>query len=898
MARNDVLFSEISIKAQGSSEYINVLQNFQASSTFGGMSIDEGLFEGGISGFIILNDPNPNNDSGSLPSITNLAKTGSMIRFSFSTQVIESGLRSSLSGLSFYIYNVSIVSDISPGIAKLGSSQSVTYRLEFASYESTSINYETRELDEDYVGTISDFVESLASSDQLGILAPTPEDGVTPIQNTTQVEPEIVPTYNGLWIKNRQSLYPWGKEKSIPSINTIIRSSLNYAIPALGQIFDEDGELEDRGTPQEINPSYVFYQSMPDGQWHLIPIGGNEADSLYKKNYIDGNEDAGYHTYRFTMDETVSKRIEMFKLIKSTDLLELQESGAFGSRYNLIEPNYRGLYNGITEIDSGEKADEETVHINDNMGIRNNTYYHDAMSVATHLKQDYVVYKYEDFNAVDEDDDSDSPLLGKKLPVGKENPAFSSLTDTVYGYFDSSYLYKPFPTMNDDYATGRGSKYMWQPMFDTCEFPLITDTTTGEIGIKDIVNIRNKNKQCKLAYTVLSDLKEQWNRYRYSVCCSSDNGGEFLALLVGATWGGQLQENVEDPKGLDRNIIPYGLSAGNTVGHMFRYSFVEVETWPKALVPEETKADVFIEGAPPTQSYYEYLESIDINPANGEKKVYIPGNSGDDYSSNDGDGRPIANGLTFTFGLNPTSDGEQEYKVNQQQEMFVIPVGGGKRGLFSAYNTIEMTNNKAFTGAGINTKGFNYPSGFNLMEIGGMTAGSNSGEGTTPIPATYMGSIVRMNPINDTDLSEIKTRRSLAALGTKGYCEDSNGNRTDAETEAECSKTPDNVWKTYAGTDAYNGPDIPNTVDGPFCSVTYLLNEIMGTVNLPTTFAGPPSKLYFPSADDKIIIERDDKNTRPDISDNAAPQQSTGITGSQTVFVFTAENDHDGKCTT
>ena len=72
----------------------------------------------------------------------------------------------------------------------------------------------------------------------------------------------------------------------------------------------------------------------------------------------------------------------------------------------------------------------------------------------------------------------------------------------------------------------------------------------------------------------------------------------------------------------------------------------------------------------------------------------------------------------------------------------------------------------------------------------------------------------------------------------------------------------------------------------------------MGTVNLPTTFAGPPSKLYFPSADDKIIIERDDKNTRPDISDNAAPQQSTGITGSQTVFVFTAENDHDGKCTT
>ena len=62
---------------------------------------------------------------------------------------------------------------------------------------------------------------------------------------------------------------------------------------------------------------------------------------------MEGNEDAGYHTYRFTMDETVTKRIEMFKLIKATDILELQENGAFGSRYNLIEPNYRGIYNGI-----------------------------------------------------------------------------------------------------------------------------------------------------------------------------------------------------------------------------------------------------------------------------------------------------------------------------------------------------------------------------------------------------------------------------------------------------------------------------------------------------------------------------------------------------------------------
>ena len=72
MARNDVSFSAIELKARGSDQYINILEQFQSSSTFGGMSINEGLFDTGISGFIILNDPDPSNTSSSLPSISNL----------------------------------------------------------------------------------------------------------------------------------------------------------------------------------------------------------------------------------------------------------------------------------------------------------------------------------------------------------------------------------------------------------------------------------------------------------------------------------------------------------------------------------------------------------------------------------------------------------------------------------------------------------------------------------------------------------------------------------------------------------------------------------------------------------------------------------------------------------
>ena len=69
MANNDIVFKEISLRLPGE-DYVNIIDQFQSSSTFGGMSIDEGLFDNGISGFIILNDPDPTNNTFNLPSIT------------------------------------------------------------------------------------------------------------------------------------------------------------------------------------------------------------------------------------------------------------------------------------------------------------------------------------------------------------------------------------------------------------------------------------------------------------------------------------------------------------------------------------------------------------------------------------------------------------------------------------------------------------------------------------------------------------------------------------------------------------------------------------------------------------------------------------------------------------
>ena len=867
MARNNVIFKEVSLRAPGGESYINVIDQFQASSTFGGMSIEEGIFNGGLSGFIILNDPNPNNDVEGLPCIGNLAKTGAMIRFTFTTEILEEDISETLgvsgSGLEFYVYNVSIVSDISPGIVKLGSSQAVTYRLEFASYESTALNYQTIDIfpeDEDYVGTISDFVTELCSPDKIGVLAPSPND-LPPtdniVMNTTMVGPEIFPTYNGAWFKRKQSLYPWGKEKGIPSLNTLVSASLNYAIPTV----DSDKENEDRGAKQEKNASYVFYQSLPTGQWHLVPIGGDivsdsgeSAKSLYRKNYIDGSENDGFHTYRFTMDETTTKRIESFKLIKDKDLLELEEAGAFGSSYRLIEPNYRGIYNGINITSTDEDVSENTVYENSIVGTRNNIYYHDAMSVASHLRQEMVVYTYDEFIS-DGIASSQNPLLGDELVNGRENPAFSSLVDTVYGYFDTSYLYKPFPTRNDDYASSRGSRYMWQPIFDMCDLPLKTNSKTEEIGIDSIIQTRNEYERGRLAYAVLSDLKEQWNRYKNSVCCDSSIGGDkFLAMLVGATTGGPGEE--EDD--YDRDKVPFAIPDGATVGNLYRYSFVEVEVWPRALIPPGvTLGPLGITGPNiPAEDtvYYDYLISKDINPATGEKEIFLPGNSG-------------GTGLTLSFGLSAGNIG-QEYRINQEQEFFVLPVDGGRKGLFTAYNTIELTNNKAFTGAGINIRGYNYPSGFNLMPVGGMTSGQGgeSDTNTTYIPPTFIGSVVEMSSINNQILNSFATNKTTSELD-------------------------------------YDGPDTGEATDktGPK-AVVALLNLVVGTENLPTTFAGSSGELAYRNSNGDIVdIDRDDKGDRSNIKDDASPAPKVTAHSKNTnttVYLFSAENDHDGRCST
>ena len=84
-SKNDIVINEIAMKREGDEEYTTMsLGDGNEATTLASFTISEGLFQLGLKGQIILNDPNP--DSSDLEfSFASFAKAGSRIKFSFYT---------------------------------------------------------------------------------------------------------------------------------------------------------------------------------------------------------------------------------------------------------------------------------------------------------------------------------------------------------------------------------------------------------------------------------------------------------------------------------------------------------------------------------------------------------------------------------------------------------------------------------------------------------------------------------------------------------------------------------------------------------------------------------------------------------------------------------------------
>jgi hypothetical protein len=134
-----------------------------------------------------------------------------------------------------------------------------------------------------------------------------------------------------------------------------------------------------------------------------------------------------------------------------------------------------------------------------------------------------------------------------------------------------------------------------------------------------------------------------------------------------------------------------------------------------------------------------------------------------------------------------------------------------------------------------------------------------------------MGTVVNMTSFRESSLNEIKTQQDV--LGNP----DADGG--------------------YTGPSGVTGTSSMRVIG--------LLNSILGSENLPSIFGGTTLDLSYQEVSEdedgnEVIeyknVERDDIEDRPDITENASPVPRVDSGEDKILFLFSAENDHDGRC--
>ena len=113
-----------------------------------------------------------------------------------------------------------------------------------------------------------------------------------------------------------------------------------------------------------------------------------------------------------------------------------------------------------------------------------------------------------------------------------------------FGYFDISGNNSPYQESlyyyntnggitNENFFNSRTSSLLWQTMFDIDEESPIDDTNKN-IG-RFFITLKKEKRNAAQTYFKLRNLKEQWNIFKYVICCMRKSSQEeFWALITGA----------------------------------------------------------------------------------------------------------------------------------------------------------------------------------------------------------------------------------------------------------------------------------------------------------------------------------------------------------------------------
>ena len=303
-----------------------IYQIYPDASKFSYVSMEllEGMFEASIVGKLIIRDIN---------------STAEQIHFSgFEDIVIKvenPEIPNSYKSLRYKIYNVKASEDQIKNnkLNENANISSVKLEIHFVSYEHYLLSY--KEFSELTGSTGADIITKIASKDSdnnVGLVNAINNNFFktgNKQQGTTQKPMFIEPTYNWVWYKQNQSLYPWGK--------------LNRPVKAtqLLQYLAENSVAE----TNQYACNYLFWQDID--RWNFRSVESLLKEKTDKK-------------YFASTVPTKTGNILQLQIINESNYLRLFESNAFSAKYYLVEPKWNHPYREILDYNESHSIKEIT----------------------------------------------------------------------------------------------------------------------------------------------------------------------------------------------------------------------------------------------------------------------------------------------------------------------------------------------------------------------------------------------------------------------------------------------------------------------------------------------------------------------------------------------------------
>jgi len=401
---------------------------------------------------------------------------------------------------------------------------------------------------------------------------------------------------NYAWLKPNTVIHPSGRKitqaNSLSVLNYLAENAINESNRANFFFWKDLHSVNFKSLDVLVSPTPIL---------QTINVAANYTTSKTDAIYIATVTDPIFNT---------TNRIIVYKIDSSNyspaySFMDLENDGFFASYYDRIDPNFENPYFMLSDSEEGYvktqvqyRVDKEgrfgesfwppifdnyisgeiqnPVDPTSPSGISFDSFNMIPGGTKGFVNTNGLAYKGDYVSKRNVDEDRWGFIDVSFYNRNKEEPSFSMFTDQGITMFDLE--------------SNRLSSTLWQSMYDIQELNPISGITYNLVDsegtvegttylekniIKEYIKAKHKLRKERDKYYNDRKLKEQWNLFKYVVCCMNTSEEVFTALIVGATAINHIPPPFPLPNGQGLTL-EYGKSKA------FKYAWIEVDFIPNA----------------------------------------------------------------------------------------------------------------------------------------------------------------------------------------------------------------------------------------------------------------------------------------------------------------------------